>query len=114
MRDAANALNWATDAAFVLLAIASIRQYLRHPQRHRLDLAVAILILTVVAALGRLSPLLPKGAAGVVGYVSIALLLASGELPRQVVHAIAQAHQFERGGGVFQAFLLLQVRQLQG
>ena len=42
MRDAVNALNWATDAAFVLLAIASIRQYLRHPQRHRLDLAGAI------------------------------------------------------------------------
>jgi signal transduction histidine kinase len=77
MRDAVNALNWATEAGFVLLAIASIRQYVRHPQRHRLDLAAAILLLTVLVALSRLQALLPAGTSVVLGDVSITLLLAS-------------------------------------
>lgn len=77
MRDAVTALNWATDAAFVLLAAVSVRQYLRHPQRYRLDIAAAILLLTIIAVLGRVQPFLPSGAAQITSYVSIALLLAS-------------------------------------
>src|SRR5436305_4484306 len=77
MRDAVNALNWTTDAAFVLLAVAGIRQYVRHPQRHRLDSAAAILLLTLVAALSRLQPLLPAGSTTAVADLEIALLLAS-------------------------------------
>lgn len=77
MRDAVNALNWATDAGFLLLAVVSVRQYLRRPQRHRLDLAAAILLLTLIAVLGRLQPLLPKSLTHTVGDITIALLLAS-------------------------------------
>jgi len=77
MREAVNALNWATDAAFVLLAAASIRQYIRHPQRHRLDIAAAILLLTLVAALGRLQPALPSSWMPAITDLEIALLLAS-------------------------------------
>jgi len=77
MRDAVTALNWATDAAFVLLAAVSVRQYLRRPQRYRLDIAAAILLLTIIAVLGRVQPYLPTGAMHVTSYISIALLLAS-------------------------------------
>src|SRR5437016_4958871 len=77
MSQAVTALNWATDAAFLLLAVASVRQYLRHPQRHRLDLAAAILLLTILAVIGRVTPLLPKSSAPLIGDVTIVLLLAS-------------------------------------
>src|SRR5437867_510797 len=78
MRVALLALNWATDGAFILLAAASVRQYLRHPQRHRLDLAAAILLLTIVAVIGRVEQLLPMSAQRVLSDLDIFFFLASG------------------------------------
>lgn len=78
MAQALVALGWAIDAAFVLLALASVRQYIRHPQRHQLDLAAAILLLTIVATIGRLDPLLPVTARTVVTAVVLVCFMGSG------------------------------------
>ncbi|HEX6489389.1 MAG TPA: HAMP domain-containing sensor histidine kinase [Candidatus Dormibacteraeota bacterium] len=72
------ALNWAVDGAFVLLAIASLRQYFRHRQRHRLDIALAILLLAIVAVIGRFSPLLAPTPRRALGDLSLILFLGSG------------------------------------
>ena len=42
-----------------------------------------------------------------------ALLLAAGELAGEVVEAVAEADELERGGGVFDALALLEVGELQ-
>lgn len=72
------ALRWATDAAFVLLALASIRQYQLHPKRQQLDLAAAILLLTLVAISGRATALLPKSEALYATDAVVVFFMASG------------------------------------
>ena len=78
MRSAVTALNYATDGAFILLAAATIRQYVRHPQRHRLDLGAAILLLTLITILARVQPYVPSRFLPAFSDGEIVLFLASG------------------------------------
>jgi signal transduction histidine kinase len=78
MTELLQALNYAVSLAFVLLGVLTLRDYLRHPERSRGFLALAIGLLAVTNILG-LAQTLSGNALGVVGQdLSILVFLGSG------------------------------------
>ena len=77
MRAATLLLNWATDLAFLALAIYSFNRWNRRRRADVFDFAVAVGLLAVVSLIGRVTPILPQGARSVLSDVSLVGFLAS-------------------------------------